>query len=103
MSKRVFVNEAKGAVVVILRGKKYAGKGIAKCNIASGDKFDQAVGLEIATKRAELAYKAEQKRTYKKHIGTLKAQIDAYEGLVAGVDVDMKILNTELNSILDKV
>lgn len=101
--KKTFINEEKGAVVVILSNRKYTGKGMSKCNIAEGDKFDRDLGVDLANKRAAISYKKSQLQAYNKHIRTLKAQIMGFEDLATNTALGIAKLEKEVDNLLKSI
>ena len=103
MKSQVIVNPDKGAVVVILKNRKYQGKGIAKCNASHNDVFVESVGIELAEQRALRAMEQDRRRTYAKKAKMHMANAAHYQGLIDNTANSIAEIDARIDEILKSV
>ena len=103
MERKVLVNDKKGAVVVIIQNKKYRGRGVAKCNLTTGDQFIETTGVKLADKRAVLSYQKAQRAAYQKKIASFLGQAAGFAKMVEQINNKIAASESEIQQILETV
>jgi hypothetical protein len=103
MRKKLIVNSERGTVVAIWSNNKHKVKGIAKCNMVEGDKFDSEVGKQLAEGRASLAHQKAQRQEYLKKIQSFLKQAETFQQMLNKINIEIGISERNIEKILEKL
>ena len=103
MKTQIITNEKKGTVVILMKNRKYQGKGIARCNASHNDIFVESTGIELAEQRALKSMEQARRRAYAKNAKMHLANAKHYQEMMATSNDNIAAIDAKIATILESV